>query len=150
MTKLLSNSKATKIIVDILMTVFLVLSFIRWESDLTFHGIVGTACAIFFAMHIIIHRKWIKAMTKSCLTGKLKKSLAGKYIVDMLLLVMWSVSIATGFLAIGSFTFGIEWMHIFSRIHGVTARIGLGLVVIHFIQHLPQIKSYFTIKRKTA
>ena len=139
-----------KIAVDIFMTIFLALSFIRWDDDATFHYIVGTACAIFFALHICIHWKWIKAVTKSCLKGKLKKSLTWKYIVDMLLLAMWSISIATGILAIGSFSFDIEWMAIFGRIHGVTARIGLVLVIIHIIQHWQQIVSYVVRKKKTT
>ena len=137
-----------KIIVDIFMTIFLVLSFVRWDGDPTFHYIVGIGCTIFFALHVIIHRKWIKAVTKSCLTGKLKKSLKWKYIINMLLLAFWGTSIITGVLAIGSFSFGIEWMSVFGRIHGVTARIGAGLVAIHIIQHWAQIKSYIIRKRK--
>ena len=55
------SGRATKIVVDIFMTLFLVLSFIRWDggSGFVFHAIVGTACAIFFTIHIFIHRKWL-------------------------------------------------------------------------------------------
>ena len=145
--KTIGNSRTTKIIVDILMTIFIILSFIRWEeSDFPFHAIVGTACTLFFTLHVLIHRKWIKAVTKSFLAGKLNNKLRGKYLVDMLLLAIWSVSIITGFLAIGYFLYDIEWMYIFSRLHGVTSRIGLGLVVIHIFQHIPQIKSYLGMK----
>ena len=147
--KAIGNSRTTRIIVDILMTIFLILSFVRWgESDFAFHAFVGTACALFFTLHILIHRKWIKAVTKSFLAGKINNNLRGKYAVDMLLLVMWGIAIVTGFLAIGYFSNGIEWMYIFSRLHGVTSRIGLALVVIHVIQHIPQIKSYIGIKNK--
>ena len=146
--KAIGSSRTTKIIVDILMTIFLVLSFVRWEdSGFIFHAIVGTACALFFTLHIIIHRKWIKAVTKSFLADKINSTLRGKYAVDMLLLVVWGIAIATGFLAVGYFLNGIEWMHIFSRLHGVTSRIGLVLVVIHVFQHMPQIKSYIGIKK---
>jgi len=131
-----------KVAVDVLMTIFLILSFIRFDNDYpAFHFTVGIGCAIFFSAHIFIHRKWIKAVTKSCLAGKLKKALMWKYIVNMLLLAVWGISIATGFLAIALDVGGI---------HGITARIGAGLVVIHIIQHWPQIRSYFTRKRKTA
>jgi len=140
----------TKIAIDILMTIFLCLSFVRWEDDLTFHAIVGIGCTVFFAAHVFVHRKWIKAMTKNCLTGKLKKSLKWKYIVNMLLLIVWGISIITGILAIGSFVGGIEWMYVFSRIHAVTSRVGLGLVIIHIIQHWAQIKSYIVRKKSTA
>ena len=129
------------------MTIFLILSFIRWEdSHFIFHAIVGTGCTLFFAAHVYIHRKWIAAVTKSFLQGKIKKAQQGKYIIDMLLLVCWGIAIATGFLAVGYFSFGIEGMSAFSRLHGVSSRIGLGLVVVHIVQHMPQIKSYLGVK----
>jgi len=137
------NSRSTKIIVDILMTVFLILSFIRWEGDATFHIIVGSACSLFFAVHVLIHRKWLKAVTKSCMAGKLNKKHKGKYVVNILLLIIWSVAIITGFLAIGYFVGGVERMAIFSRIHGISSRVGLVLIVVHAVQHWVQIKSYF-------
>ena len=48
--KLVGNSRSTKIIVDIFMTIFLVLSFVRWNGDsgFIFHAIVGAACTLFF------------------------------------------------------------------------------------------------------
>ena len=139
-----------KIVIDILMTIFLVLSFVRWDGDPTFHFVVGIGCTVFFAAHVFVHRKWIKAVTKSCLAGKLKKSVAGKYIINMALLIMWTTSIVTGFLAIGSYVGDIEWMSVFSSIHGITARIGLGLVIIHIVQHWKQIKSYIVRKKATT
>ena len=144
------NSKKTKIIVDILMTIFLILSFIRWDGfgGAIYHIVVGIACALFFCLHIFIHRKWIKATTKSCFAGKLGKALRGKYIVDMLLLVIWGVSIVTGFIAVvpffGEIEAGLGW----GRIHGLTARIGLVLIIVHIVQHIPQIKSYLGIKNE--
>ena len=148
--KRMGHGKTIKIVVDLFMTIFLILSFIRWNGDsgFLFHAIVGTACALFFALHVCIHWKWIKAVTKSVFDGKLNQTLKWKYIINMLLLVIWGIAIATGFLAIGCFSAGIEAMYLFSRLHAVTARIGLGLVAIHIFQHLPQIKSYIGIKNK--
>ena len=145
------NSRTTKIIVDILMTIFLILSFVRWEdSNFAFHAIVGIGCALFFTVHIFIHRKWIKAVTKSCFAGKLNKTLRGKYIINIILLAVWGVSIVTGFIAIVPF-FRENYMgFVWGRLHGITARIGLALIVIHIIQHLPQIKSYLGIKKRAS
>ncbi|MCL2356192.1 MAG: hypothetical protein FWC70_03385 [Defluviitaleaceae bacterium] len=143
------NSKRTKIMVDILMTIFLILSFIRWDGTdgAVYHIAVGSACALFFAVHIFIHRKWIKAATKSCFAGKLNKTLRGKYIINMLLLVVWGISIITGFFALSPF-FNEMSDSGTGRLHGITARIGLGLIVIHIIQHIPQIKSYIGIGKR--
>ena len=131
------------------MTIFLILSFVRWEaSNFAFHAIVGVGCTLFFAMHIFIHRKWLKATTKSCLAGKLNKALRWKYIIDILLLVVWGISIGTGFIAIAPFLSETVGRSLWGGLHGVTARIGLALLVIHVVQHLPQIKSYIGIKKR--
>jgi len=149
--KAMWSSRRAKIIVDIAMTIFLILSFIRWNnSDPAFHLIVGTACTLFFAAHIFIHRKWLVSVTKSYLANKINSTLAGKYKVNVLLLAVWGTCIITGFLALGSLLGGIEWMFLFSRIHGVTARIGLLLTVIHIFQHRNQILSYLSKKNGAA
>lgn len=137
------GGKTAKIAVDICMAIFLALSFVRWDGDPAFHFAVGVACALFFAIHVCIHRKWLKAVTKNCFAGKLNKAAKGKYVVDVFLLAVWSIVIITGFLAIGSYVGGISRMHVFSRIHGISARLGLLLIVFHVIQHRSQIVSYF-------
>ena len=143
------SNKSTKIAVDILMVVFLTLSFVRWDgSSFAFHAVVGIVCALLFATHILIHRKWLKAVTASCFAGKLGKALRWKYLVDVLLLVFWGVSIVAGFVAVVPFLGEAGGGSLWGRLHGVTARIGLGLIVIHAIQHLPQIKSYFQVGRR--
>ena len=140
-SKMLS-SRTIKIIVDILMTAFLILSFVRWEGDPFFHIFVGTACALFFAVHICIHRKWLKAVTESFIAGNLKKAIKGKYAINVFLVLVWSLSIVTGFLAIGPYISGVE-RSLFGRIHGISARLGLLLIIFHIIQHRTQIASYF-------
>ena len=147
--KSILSSKSTKIIVDVLMTIFLALSFVRWEGDSTFHFVVGTGCTLFFALHICIHRKWLKSVTKSLLAGKLTGSLKGKYIVDVLLLAFWGISIAAGFLAVGYYVYAVESMQVFGRLHGITARLGLALVIIHIFQHRGQIRSYLKMRERS-
>ena len=143
------NNKSTKITVDILMVIFLTLSFVRWEdSSFAFHAVVASICTLLFATHIFIHRKWLKAVTLSCFAGKFNKKLKWKYLVDVLLLVFWGVSIIAGFVAIAPFLAEAEGGFGWGRLHGVTARVGLGLIVIHAVQHLPQIKSYFQVRKR--
>lgn len=143
------SSKRVKIAIDILMVVFIGLSFVRWEdSNFIFHAVVGCACVLFFAAHIFVHRKWIMATTKSLFAGKLNKSLRGKYAVDMLLLAVWGVCIITGFVAIVPFFDVAPLTFAWGRLHGITARVGLALVIIHAIQHIPQIMSYIGVKKR--
>ena len=144
------RNRRTKIIVNILMTNFLILSFIRWDGmgGVIYHIVVGSACALFFSAHIFIYKKWIKATTKSCFADKLSKALKGKYIIDILLLVVWSISIVTGFIAVVPFFRESVSGFVQGRLNGLTARIGLVLIIIHVVQHIPQIKSYFGFKRR--
>jgi len=131
------------------MVVFLALSFVRWEaSNFAFHAIVGIGCTLFFTMHILIHRKWIVTVMKSCFAGELKPALKWKLFVDTLLLVFWSISIVAGFIAVIPFLNNPESISLWGNLHGLTARIGLGLVIVHAVQHLPQIKSYIGIKKR--
>jgi len=144
------NSKRTKIIVDVLMTIFIVLSFVRWSGTggAVYHIVVGSACTLFFSAHIFIHRNWLKATTKSFVAGKLGKALMGKYIVDVLLLVVWGICIITGFIALAPFFTGAGEASVWAAIHGITARAGAVLILVHVVQHIPQIKAYVGIKKR--
>jgi len=142
---LILAKKTTKIIVDIFMVIFMSLSFVRWEGSPAFHIAVGTICALFFSIHVCIHRKWLISVTESCFAGKLNKTVKYKYVINILLFTVWSIVIITGFLAISPYMQGIE-RSFFGRLHGIFARLGLLLVVFHVIQQRSQIISY--IKRK--
>jgi len=142
--KAMWTGRRTKLIVNLSMTIFLILSFVRWDSSApAFHFIVGIACTLFFAIHVFIHRKWLASVTKSYLAKKISPALVGKYRIDISLLAVWGVCILTGFLAVGYLVGGIAWMAVFGGIHGVTARLALVLTVIHIFQHKTQILSYF-------
>lgn len=68
---------------------------------------------------------------------------------DVSLLIIWVAAMGSGFLAVAYFTFDLEPMAVFSRIHAVSSRLGLVLVIIHIFQHMPQIKSYLGLKKSS-
>jgi len=140
-----ANLKPVKIIVDIAMLVFLVLSLLRWEGDPTFHITVGSVFAILFIVHFILNfRPFIKMTEKF---GKLKIQIKLQYIVDVLLIIIWSIVIVVGicsafnYFNTGSFSYG------FGRLHGILGRIGCGFIGIHLVQHIKYICSYFKVKK---
>ena len=133
--------KPVKIIVDILMLVFIILSVVRWESDPTFHIIVGSGCTLFFIIHFLVNIKPFKAMTKRF--GKLKVMIKLQYTIDALLIIVWSIAIISGFIAIPYYMEEAETAFKIGRLHGIFARVGCGLAGIHLLQHLKQIRSYF-------
>jgi len=130
------------------MLTFIILSFIRWDGSPAFHIVVGTICTLFFILHIFLHRKWLAAQTKKFVAGKISAKVLRLYIVDVLLLVIWTISIVTGVLATAPYVIEVEGLAWMGRVHGITARLALVLVVVHLLQHIKQVRSYFGWPRK--
>lgn len=145
------NNRRTKIIVNVLMTIFVILSYIRWQSHgidgLIFHAIVGTIFAVLAVIHLYLNRKWLPAVAKTIKAGKASAKIKQQYIVDIILLVLWGIAIVTGFLAIPHFVNGTESLRVFYRLHAVTSRLGGVAILVHIFQHLGQIRSYLGIKK---
>ncbi|MCL2862871.1 MAG: hypothetical protein FWE54_02080 [Methanimicrococcus sp.] len=149
MNSLLSN-RHTKIIMNIVMTVFLILCLLKWDGTggAIRHILVGIACALIFAVHLYIHRIWIETVAKSFMARKFNKALKGKLIIETLLFIVFSLSIVTGFFAIVPYFNDMGGTGI-GRLHGVASRAVVVLSIIHVVQHLQQIKVYLGIgKRK--
>ena len=143
-------NRKIKITVDLLMTIFVILSFVRWDGDggFIFHAVVGSVFALLVAVHLYLNRKWVVSVTKSIIAGKANKKTKQLYIVDMILMIVWGIAIITGFLAIPSFVNYIESFYVFSRIHAVSSRIGAVIILVHIYQHLGHIRSYIGLKKK--
>jgi len=141
------NLKPVKIIVDISMIVFIVLSLLRWDGDPTFHITVGSVFAVLFIVHFILNiRPFIKMAEKF---GNLKVQIKLQFIVDILLIIIWSVVLVAGIIAAINYHNTGTFSHELGRLHGVLGRIGCGFIGIHIIQHLKQILSYVGIKMKS-
>jgi len=143
--------KKLRIIVNVLMLIFLVLSFLRWDGDATFHVVVGSAFTLLAAIHVYINRKWLVSITKAFKTKKLKMTIKMQYFIDISLIITWIIIIISGFIALYFYAGELRMSdtRTFSRIHAILSRISCGLIVIHIIQHLRQIGSYFKIKKRT-
>ena len=137
--------KITKIIVDILMLFFVALSLIRQRGDPTFHIVVGSIFAVLFITHFILNAKTFISMSKKL--GKLKTSMKLQYGVDVVLLLIWSIVVITGIIIALNMSIDSSIRGI-SRFHGVLGRVGCGFILIHIIQHIKQIKSYFKVKKR--
>jgi len=135
-----------KIIIDILMLLLIILSFASWYSAPTFHIIAGSACTLLFAIHVLLNRKWLESVTKNFKTGKVTARAKRLYIIDFLMIIVWGIATITGFLAIPSYINETENTFGAIVIHGVSARFGCILVVVHIFQHMGQIRSYLTRK----
>jgi len=137
--------KPVKITVDILMLVFVILSLIRQRSDPVFHYFVGGIFCALFMIHFLLNFKLFVSMSKKL--GKLKTLMKLQYVVDIILILIWSVTIITGIIAAINMNADSSIQGL-GRLHGMLGRIGCGFILIHIIQHFKQIHSYFKIQKK--
>ena len=138
------NMKPIKIIVDIAMLVFVVLSLLRWSGDPTFHIVVGSIFATLFIIHFLINAKTFISMSKKF--GKIKAFMKLQYVVNVVLIILWSCVVIFGIIAAYFYLNSDLPPFKIGRLHGVLGRIGCGFIAIHIIQHFKQIRSYFKIK----
>ena len=139
------NMKPVKIIIDITMLVFVVLSLLRWDADPTFHIVVGSVFATLFIIHFLLNAKTFISMSKKF--GKLKILIKLQYAVDVILILVWLVVIVAGIIAAVSYINVDSATRGIGRLHGMFGRIGCGLIIIHAIQHIKQIRSYLNIMK---
>ena len=142
-----ANMKLAKIIIDIIMLVFVVLSLLRWDGDPTYHITVGSIFALLFMVHIRLNFRLFLKMAENF--GKLKVLIKLQYIVDVLLIIIWSIVFIAGLYSAFSYFNTGSFSHGFGRLHGIPGRIGCGFIGIHIIQHIKQILSYAGIKKKS-
>jgi hypothetical protein len=140
----LSNRKI-KMIVNILMLIAVILSFRRFDGNPTVHVIAGIVCCVLFVIHYYLNRKTFTAFRKGI--RKLKTMVKLKYLIDWLLIIVWSIAIILGFIALFSYLEIVESTSNFGRLHGVFARVGGVLILIHVFQHGKTILSYFKKKK---
>jgi hypothetical protein len=138
------KTKTLKIIIDVLLLVLLILSlFSSRDGHVIRHIIEGTLLTVLAVLHVFINRKWLTSVGKKIISGKTKGNVRLQYGIDVLLIAVWGFSIITGFLAMGFSVWGIESYFGFIRMHGVSARLGILLIIVHIIQHRKHIVSYF-------
>lgn len=142
------KNKTLRIIIDLLLLLSLIFSIRSWDSNLTAHITVGIVFAFLLAVHVFLNRKWLISITKTLKARKLNKKIKFQYGINLLLIFVWSIAILSGFPAIGYSMWEKGYLFIFSRIHGVSVRVGCLLIITHVFQHRKQIGSY--IKRKKS
>lgn len=148
------QSRTLRIIVDVLMLVFLILSLSGWVGREVFHYIAGSICFLLFAVHLYINRKWMPSVKKAYKTDKLEKSVKRRYRVNQFLIITWTLTFISGILAMIGHMFEIESLiaafggH--PGLHVLFSRLGLAAIICHVIQHGKQIASYIKLKKSVS
>jgi flavodoxin len=148
------QSRTSRIIVDVFMLIFLILSLFGWVGREVFHYIAGSTCFLLFAVHLYINRKWMSSVKKGYRTGELGKSVKRRYRVNQFLIATWSLTFISGLCAMIGHIFEIESLiALFGGhpgLHVLFSRLGLVAIACHVIQHGKQIASYFKLKKSIA
>jgi len=149
------KNRKLKIGIDVLLTIFFVLSYgISVGMETSNHMIVGAVAAILSFVHIWINRKRFLAVFKISAAKKLNTKAKLQYGVSLLLTITWSVCVITGVLigfpAILYNLAGMTDLFIFSVIHILSAFLSLIFVIVHIVQHMERIISYFKKRNGVA
>jgi len=145
-------NRKIKITIDILLTIFLILSYsVYIGMTISLHMSVGIIAAILSVAHVWINRKRFLPIFKLSAIKKLNTRARLQYGMSLILTVTWGICIVTGIL-IGFPTIlysltGVTDLFMFLITHILTAFLTLIFVIIHIIQHIRPIISYFK-KRK--
>jgi len=147
------NNRKLKVAIDILLTAFFILSYgISVGMAISVHMAVGIIAAILSFAHVFINRKRFFAVFKISEVKRLNPKAKWQYEMSALLTITWTICVITGLLigfpVILYSLVGITDLFMFFVIHILTAFLSLILVIVHVVQHIGHIKSYF--KKRTA
>lgn len=136
------NSRDLKIKIDVALVLTFIISLVTGNMSVVIHCIVGSGFTLLYVIHIFLNKKWIIFIGKNIASKKVNRKLKTQFFIDILLMLVWSIAIFFGVLAM--INGNIEN---FSRLHRIFYIIGALLVFAHAAQHRKHIKSYLK-KRK--
>ena len=147
------KNRKLKIAIDILLTIFFVLSYgISVGMATSTHMVIGIIAGMLSIAHLMINRQRFLAVFKKGAAKKLNTKSKWQYGMSLFLTITWSVCVVTGVLIgfpIILYSFGVTDLFMFTVIHILSAFLSLVLIIVHIAQHARHIKSYFK-KRNTV
>lgn len=132
------NSKTiVKIMLDFVMTILFVTLIDAYGTGLVYHEIAGLSIFFLFLFHIILNWSWVKYVTKSLFSKKLKASFKLKYLLNFTLVVGITTIVISGiFISQVTFPFLADSDNrLLIAVHKWSSYICLGLFGIHIALH---------------
>jgi hypothetical protein len=130
------NANRFNFLLDTAMALAFVIVMEARFTGLHYHEILGVAIAVAFFVHIMLHRRWVIGITRQFFQiRRLLSEARFKYVVNLSVLVVLSVSIATGILI--SRTLGVVFLPdpgtyaYVLTLHVGTSRLSLLLIGLH-------------------
>lgn len=141
-----------KIILDIIMTAILLCLLNTNFTGVALHEILGIAVFFLFLLHKIFNFKWIKSVTQNLFKKSLKPKPKIMYLIDVILLILVTLNVATGILISTTVLAGISANDIAltSSLHHILAYSLLAVLIVHIALHLAVIRNAMKIKKRSA
>lgn len=145
----LKNKKIFNILLDIIMAVFLILSYYRKIVGYQYHEILGITFPILCIVHIAINYKWCIATIKMAFSKTSKLNVKLRFIVNVLLFISVFLCTLSGILRSRRILTGISSSNpIWKVIHKYSALYSLILTGVHALLHLDFIKAVLFKRKK--
>lgn len=133
-----------KLYLDVILLVIMLLLMNYNFTGGFLHEFLGIAIFILFIWHNVKNFKWITAITKNIMKGKVNSKILTNYIVDVILWIsLILVTISGIFISKSLFVFiSISNQDIWYLIHLYSAYIFLGIIFLHVILHGKMISNF--------
>ena len=142
------TKKRSRILLDAVMTVMIVLAMLIQFTGTVLHEIIGFLLLLLLIVHLLLSRAWIKAVAKKMRSGSLSGQLRARAVVAillsavLLLLAVSSVAISTILAGAGlDWPFGSSGLWV--PLHTIASYSLCILVVVHLAMHWSFIASAF-------
>lgn len=126
--------KIIRVIVDILMFVITILLMDINTTGRNTHEVLGIALTLFLIIHIILNFKWVSQITKNF--KKVKRQTKILYIVDVLVFIVYFITIFLGLITSSIFDFKISSPIKLMLGHYIFGRLAFVFMLIHLVFHL--------------
>lgn len=147
----MKTNKKTKIILDIVMTLLLVLMCNKMVLGLAFHEIGGLCLIFLFIIHNIYNWNWTKGATKGLLKNKLSKKAVFSYFINFLLALSLLMIAISGILISKTIFTDISSNNIIWKgIHIGTGALAVILIGVHIGLHWNSVVKRIAIFKKLA
>lgn len=130
--------KKTKIILDIIMIIIMLLLMNLQVTGLNIHEILGIIIFALFIIHKVLNKKWITAMSKNIFNKNIKPKTKVMYWLDVILLIILTINVLTGILISKCILTNITVnnVELTTNIHNIVSIISIILIAIHLSFHL--------------
>ena len=136
-------SKTQRLLLNLLQILFIVAAVLAWGHSLTLHALAGICFTFLSVWHLRLNRKMFVSIGKFFRAGVKNTKLKWQFQISILATSFWSIAIISGLLGlIAVFYTGDVEQAAFVHVHGVLARVGCVMVLIHIIQHHKHIAAY--------